>query len=80
MIPYQLEPVEFKINKLWDIETKEEIEAISPGVKGQQVLIDLPIECKKDLDNKKKKSMVILGSETKIIVSCDFGVRDKNHS
>ena len=56
LIPYQLEPVEFKINKLWDIETEEEIEAISPGVKGQQVLIDLPIECQKDWIIRRKKA------------------------
>jgi len=55
LIPYKLEPVEFKINKLWDIETQEEIQAISPGVKGQQVLINLPIECQKDWIIRRKK-------------------------
>ncbi len=55
IVPYQLEPVGFKIEKLWDIETKEKISHISPGVKGQQVLINLPIECKKDWIIRRKK-------------------------
>ena len=37
LVPHQLEPVEFKIEKLWDIDTNQEIEFVSPGVKGQKV-------------------------------------------
>ena len=55
LVPYKLEPVEFTIENLWDYETKEEIDSISPGVKGQKVLINLPIECKKDWIIRRKK-------------------------
>lgn len=55
LIPNQIEPVEFKIEKLYDIETNGEIEAISPGVKGQKVKIELPIECQKDWIIRRKK-------------------------
>ena len=55
LVPYKLAPVEFTIEKLWDYETGEEIDSISPGVKGQKVLIKLPIECKKDWIIRRKK-------------------------
>ena len=45
IIPNKLEPYTFKIEKLWDFETGEEIDSISPGVKGQKVFIKLPIKC-----------------------------------
>ena len=55
LIPNQIEPVEFKIEKLYDIDTNEEINAISPGIKGQKVKIKLPIECEKDWIIRRKK-------------------------
>ena len=55
LVPYKLSPVEFTIEKLWDYETGEEIDSISPGVKGQKVLIKLPKECKKDWIIRRKK-------------------------
>ena len=48
LVPYQLEPIQFTIDQLWDYDTKEEIESVSPGVKGQKVLIKLPLTCEKD--------------------------------
>ena len=48
LVPYQLTPVQFTIAKLWDYDTKEEIDSISPGVKGQKVFMKLPIQCEKD--------------------------------
>ena len=48
LIPYKLEPVQFTIDNLWDYDTKEEIQAVSPGVKGQKVLMKLPMKCEKD--------------------------------
>ena len=53
--PYKLEPYVFKIEKLWDIETGEEINEISPGVKGQKVILNMPIECEKDWILRRKK-------------------------
>ena len=55
IIPYQLEPVKFKIEKLWDDETGEEIEQVSPGVKGQKVLLHIPVECEKDWILRRRK-------------------------
>ena len=56
LIPYQLEPVQFTINNLWDYDTKEEIQAVSPGVKGQKVLMKLPMKCEKDWIMRREKS------------------------
>ncbi len=55
LIPMQLEPKVFKIEKLWDYETNEPIESISPGVKGQKVKIQLPVKAEKDWIIRRKK-------------------------
>ncbi len=55
IVPYQLEPFEFKIEQLWNNETEEEIKEVSPGVKGQKVKMKLPIKCEKDWILRRKK-------------------------
>ena len=55
IIPNKLEPECFEITKLWDYETEEEIDSISPGVKGQKVYMKLPIKCEKDWILRRKK-------------------------
>ena len=55
IIPNKIEPVKFTIDKLWDIETDNEIEAVNPGKQGQQVKLKLPIECQKDWILRRKK-------------------------
>ena len=55
IVPHQLEPVEFKIEKLWDVDTDKEIEFVNPGVKGQQAKILLPIKCGRDWIIRRKK-------------------------
>lgn len=55
IIPNKIEPLEFQIEKLWDIDTDEEINEISPGVKGQKVKMKLPIACEKDWILRRKK-------------------------
>lgn len=55
LIPYKLEPVEFKIEKLWDYETKEKITSVSPGIKGQKVFMNIPVKCEKDWIIRRKK-------------------------
>lgn len=55
IVPSKIEPVEFQIENLWDIETDQEIEAISPGIKGQKVKMKLPIICEKDWILRRKK-------------------------
>ena len=55
IIPHQIEPVEFQIQQLWHAETGEEIQEVSPGVKGQKVKMKLPIPCEKDWILRRKK-------------------------
>ena len=55
IIPNKLQPKIFKIEKLWDYETEEEIESVSPGVKGQKVFMKLPIECEEGWILRRKK-------------------------
>ena len=55
IIPNKLEPVDFEISKLWDIETDEEISEISPGIKGQKVKIKLPIKVQENWIIRRKK-------------------------
>ena len=55
IVPNKIKPYEFKIEKLFNYETNEEINEISPGVKGQKVKIHLPIECMKDWIIRRKK-------------------------
>ena len=55
IIPYKIEPYSFKIEKLWDVDTKEEISEISPGVKGQKVMMKLPIPCEENWILRRKK-------------------------
>ena len=44
LVPGKLEPVIFKIEKLWDYETGEEIDHVNPGKEGQKVKMALPQE------------------------------------
>ena len=55
IVPYQLEPIEFKIEKLWDIDTDEEIEFVNPGKSGQKVKMNLPIKCETGWIIRRKK-------------------------
>ena len=55
IIPYQIEPYEFKIEHLWDIDTDENINAVSPGVKGQKVKMQIPIKCENGWILRRKK-------------------------
>ena len=55
LIPNKIEPVEFKIQKLWDIETNEEIPCVNPGKQEQKVIMELPIKAEKDWIIRRKK-------------------------
>ena len=46
IIPNQVEPYKFEIEKLWDVETDEEIGFVNPGKEGQSVKLHIPIEIK----------------------------------
>ena len=45
VIPGKIDVESFIIEKLWDIETNEEIESVNPGKLGQKVKLKLPIRC-----------------------------------
>lgn len=55
IIPGQVEPYKFIINKMWDSETDEEINFVNPGKEGQTVKINIPIEAKKNWILRRKK-------------------------
>jgi len=55
IVPNKIKAEEFKIEKLYDVETNEEIQEISPGVKGQKVKMKLPIKCEKNWIIRRKK-------------------------
>lgn len=55
IIPGNIEVYSFKIDKLWDSETNEGIDSVSPGKKGQLVKMKLPIKCEKDWIIRRKK-------------------------
>lgn len=46
LIPNKLEPITFKIKKMWDAETDEEIDHVNPGKEGQKVILKIPYEAK----------------------------------
>ena len=55
IVPNKIEPIEFKIENLYDIETNEAINSISPGVQGQKVKMKLPIKCENNWILRRKK-------------------------
>ncbi len=55
IIPYKIEPVKFIIEKLWDVETDEEISTVNPGKLGQKVKMQLPIKCNPNWILRRKK-------------------------
>lgn len=55
IIPGKIEVYKFQIDQLWDAETDEKIECVSPGKKGQLVKMHLPIRCEKNWIIRKKK-------------------------
>ena len=55
IIPGKLETEKFKIEKLWDIETDEEIPTINPGRANQKVKIILPIKVQENWILRRKK-------------------------
>lgn len=44
LMPGTIDKKEFKISKMWDVNTKEEIEFVNPGTKGKSVIIEIPFE------------------------------------
>ena len=55
MNPNKIEPQEFIIEELYDAITKERIDHVNPGVKGQSVIIKVPYKMGKDYIIRRKK-------------------------
>ena len=55
MIPGTIEQHEFVIEELYDTVTKERIDHVNPGVKGQAVIIKVPYKMEKDYVIRRKK-------------------------
>ena len=55
IIPGILKPLEFKIEKLWDDETLEEIETVNPGKYGQKVILNIPSKVEEGWIIRRKK-------------------------
>ena len=55
IVPNKLEPIKFEIEKLWDVETEEEIPTVNPGRAEQKVYLKLPIKVEKDWIIRRKK-------------------------
>ena len=47
IIPGILEPIKFKIEKLVSVDTGEDIDVVNPGVKDQQVIMNIPVDAEK---------------------------------
>ena len=55
LIPGEIEPKEFKIDKMWNSETQEEIQFVNPGKLGQTVKMNIPTIVKNGWIIRRKK-------------------------
>ena len=55
IIPNEIKPQAFAIEKLYDSETNEEISTVNPGKQGQTVILEIPFEVKKGWILRRKK-------------------------
>ena len=55
IVPNQIKPIEFKIEKLWDAETNEEINYVNPGKYGQCVKMAITEKCQNGWILRRKK-------------------------
>lgn len=55
IIPNEIKPQAFTIEKLYDSETREEISTVNPGKQGQTVILEIPFEVKKGWILRRKK-------------------------
>ncbi|MFQ6943988.1 MAG: peptidase U32 family protein [Clostridia bacterium] len=55
IIPNEIKPQAFTIEKLYDSETSEEINTVNPGKQGQTVILKIPFEVKKGWILRRKK-------------------------
>ena len=58
IIPNEIKPQAFTIEKLYDSETGEEISTVNPGKQGQTVILEIPFEVKKGWILRRKNIVV----------------------
>ena len=58
IIPNEIKPQAFAIEKLYDSETNEEISTVNPGKQGQTVILEIPFEVKKGWILRRKNIVV----------------------
>lgn len=56
LIPNKLEPEVFKIEKMWDIETRKEIQFVNPGREEQKVILEIPYKLEEGIVLRRKKT------------------------
>ena len=56
LVPGDITPVEFTIEKLWDTDTDEEVDCVNPGKAGQSIKMKLPIKCENGWILRRKKT------------------------
>ena len=55
IVPNEITTIDFRISKLWDSQTGEELEFVNPGKAGQTVKMKLPIKCDSNWIIRRKK-------------------------
>jgi putative protease len=55
LVPYEIKPLVFTIDKMYDTETDEEIDTINPGKSGQSVKIEVPFDVEEGFIFRRKK-------------------------
>ena len=55
IIPGKIEPLEFKIEELWDDETLEKIDTVNPGKAEQKVILKIPYDVEENWIIRRKK-------------------------
>ena len=55
LVPKQIEPISFKIEKLWDADTMEEINTVNPGRAEQKVVLEIPAKTEEGWILRRKK-------------------------
>ncbi len=58
LIPNKLKPETFKIEKMWDVESNEEIDHVNPGKEGQKVIINIPCEAQEGWILRRRKNNI----------------------
>ena len=56
LVPRVLEPLKFEIKKMYDSDTKEDIDHVNPGKEGQKVILEIPYKLEKGWILRRRKT------------------------